>query len=148
MIDTNALQKYSLFGGVLPEQIDRIKPLFSYARYDAGDMPMREGDPNDKIFFIVGGRVSVSKQGITIAELGEGETFGEMELIDVMPSIATVTALEPLEVVTISNAALYKISKCEPKAFALMIMNLARDLSRRLRRMDELAAREVPSARD
>ncbi len=142
MIDTNALQKYSLFGGVLPEQIDRIKPLFSYARYDAGDMPMREGDPNDKIFFIVGGRVSVSKQGITIAELGEGETFGEMELIDVMPSIATISALEPLEVVTISNRALYEISKVDLKTFSLLVMNLARDLSRRLRRMDELACRE------
>ncbi|HWP67943.1 MAG TPA: cyclic nucleotide-binding domain-containing protein, partial [Rectinemataceae bacterium] len=76
-----------------------------------------------------------------IAELSEGETFGEMELIDVMPSIATITALEPLEVVTISNRALYEISKIEPKTFSLMIMNLARDLSRRLRRMDELACR-------
>jgi CRP-like cAMP-binding protein len=139
MIDTNSLQKYSLFGGVLQEQIDHIKPLFGFARYDAGDMPMREGDPNDKIYFIITGRVSVSKQGIVIAELGEGDTFGEMELIDVMPSIATITALESLEVVTISNRALYEISKLEPKAFSLMIMNLARDLSRRLRRMDELA---------
>jgi len=141
VIDTNALQKYSLFGGVLPEQIEGIKPLFGFARYDAGDMPMREGDPNDKIYFITGGRVSISRQGIVITEVGEGETFGEMELIDVMPSIATVTALEPLEVVTISNRALYEISKLEPKVFSLMIMNLARDLSRRLRRMDELACR-------
>ncbi|PKL05238.1 MAG: cyclic nucleotide-binding protein [Spirochaetae bacterium HGW-Spirochaetae-9] len=142
MIDTNALQKYSLFGGVLPEQIERIKPLFGYARYDADETPMREGDPNDKIYFIIGGRISVSKRGIVIAELGEGETFGEMELIDIMPSIATITALEPLEVVTISNRALYEISKIDTKAFALMVMNLARDLSRRLRRMDELACRE------
>jgi len=141
MIDTNALQRYSLFGGVLPEQIEIMKPLFGFSKYDVGDMPMREGDPNDKIFFIIGGRVSVAKQGIMIAELGEGETFGEMELIDVMPSIATITALETLEVVTISNRALYEISKLEPKAFSLMIMNLARDLSRRLRRMDEMVCR-------
>ena len=140
MIDTNALQKYSLFGGVLPEQIERMRPFFEYHRYEAGDTPVIEGAPNDKIFFITSGRVEISKRGIPIAEIGDGETFGEMELIDVMPSIATVTALEPLEVVTISNAALYKISKNEPKAFALMIMNLARDLSRRLRRMDELAS--------
>lgn len=141
MIDTNSLQKYSLFGGVLPDQIERIKPLFGIARYELGDMPMREGDPNDRIFFIISGRVRISRQGITLVELGEGETFGEMELIDVMPSIATVTALEPLEVVTISNRALYEISKQEPKVFAMMVMNLARDLSRRLRRMDELACR-------
>jgi CRP-like cAMP-binding protein len=142
VIDTNALQKYSLFGGVLPEQIEKMKPFFEYYQYEAGDTPVIEGAPNDKIFFITSGRVEISKRGIPIAEIGEGETFGEMELIDVMPSIATVTALEPLEVVTISNAALYKISKTEPKAFALMIMNLARDLSRRLRRMDELASQE------
>ncbi|HCO48363.1 MAG TPA: cyclic nucleotide-binding protein, partial [Spirochaetaceae bacterium] len=55
--------------------------------------------------------------------------------------IATITALEPLEVVTISNRALYEISKIDTKAFALMVMNLARDLSRRLRRMDEMACR-------
>jgi len=117
MIDTNALQKYSLFGGVLPDQIELIKPLFGYARYDAGDKPVREGDPNDKIYFIVVGKVQVSKQGIAIAELEEGETFGEMELIDIMPSIATITVMEPLEVVTISNRALYEISKLDCKTF-------------------------------
>lgn len=137
MIDTNALQKYSLFGGVLPEQIDRIKPLFGHARYDVGETPMQEGNPNDKIYFIISGKVQVSKRGIPITELGEGETFGEMELIDIMPSIATITVIESLEVVTISNRAMYEISRIELKAFALMVMNLARDMSRRLRKMDE-----------
>lgn len=138
MIDTDSLQKYSLFGGVLPEQIERIKPLFGYAHYAAGDIPLREGDSNDKIFFIARGSVSISKQGIVIVELKKGDTFGEMELIDIMPSIATVTAREPLDVVTISNRALYEISKVDIKTFSMMIMNLARDLSRRLRHMDEL----------
>lgn len=139
MVDTSQLQKYSLFGGVLPEQIEKIKALFGYEQFNVGETPMKEGAPNDKIYFIISGRVTVSKKGITIADLKEGETFGEMELIDVMPSIATITAVEPLEVVTISNRALYEISKLDPKAFSMMVMNLARDVSRRLRRMDELA---------
>jgi len=141
MVDTSQLQKYSLFGGVLPEQIEKIKTLFGYEQFNTGETPMKEGAPNDKIYFIISGRVKVSKKGIPIAELKEGETFGEMELIDVMPSIATITALEPLEVVTISNRALYEISKLDPKAFSMMVMNLARDVSRRLRRMDELACK-------
>lgn len=142
MVDTNQLQKYSLFGGVLPEQIEKIKMLFGNEKFNIGETPMKEGAPNDKIYFIISGRVQVSKKGIPIAELKEGETFGEMELIDVMPSIATITALEPLEVVTISNRALYEISKLDPKAFSMMVMNLARDVSRRLRRMDELACKD------
>jgi CRP/FNR family cyclic AMP-dependent transcriptional regulator len=139
MIDTGSLNKYSLFGGVLPDQIERIKPLFGSEDFAAGERAMREGEPNDKIFFILKGKVQVSRDGIPIALLGEGETFGEMELLDVMPSIATVTALEPLTTITISNRTIYEIFKMDAKAFSFIIMNLARDLSRRLRRMDELA---------
>ena len=142
MIDVNALQRYSLFGGVGPEQIEKIKPLLGVERFDAGDCPQVEGQPNDKIYFILSGEVDVVKQGVVIVRLKEGETFGEMELLDIMPSIATVRAASPIEVVTISNRALYDISKLDLKTFSMIIMNLARDLSRRLRRMDELACSE------
>jgi CRP-like cAMP-binding protein len=65
-----------------------------------------------------------------------------MELLDIMPSIATVRATTALETVTISNRALYDIFKLDLKAFSMMIMNLARDLSRRLRRMDDIVSSE------
>ncbi len=139
MIDVNALQRYSLFGGVTPEQIEKIKPLLGVERFEAGECPQVEGQPNDKIYFILSGEVDIVKQGVVIARLKEGETFGEMELLDIMPSIATVRTVTTLEVVTISNRALYEISKLDLKTFSMIIMNLARDLSRRLRRMDELA---------
>jgi CRP-like cAMP-binding protein len=142
MIDVNALQRYSLFGGVTPEEIEKIKPLLSMQHFEAGAYPQVEGQPNDKIYFILSGEVEIVKQGVVIAHLKEGETFGEMELLDIMPSIATVRAVTKLEVVTISNRALYEISKLDLKIFSMMIMNLARDLSRRLRRMDELACLE------
>jgi len=143
MIDINTLQKYSLFGGVTCEQIEKIKPLLGTERFDAGECPQVEGQPNDKIYFILSGEVEVIKQGVVIARLREGETFGEMELLDIMPRIATIRAATPLEVVTISNRALYDISKLDLKTFSMVVMNLARDLSRRLRRMDELACGEV-----
>ena len=135
-----------LFGGVSPEQIEKIKPLLGTANYKAGDCPQIEGQPSDKIYFILSGEVEIIKQGLVIARLKEGETFGEMELLDIMPSIATVRAATPLEVVTISNRALYEISKLDLKTFSMMIMNLARDLSRRLRRMDELACLDKAKA--
>lgn len=142
MIDVNALQRYSLFGGVTPEQIEKIKPLLGSERFEAGECPQIEGQPNDKIYFILSGEVEIVKQGVVIVHLKEGETFGEMELLDIMPSIATVRAATPIEVVTISNRALYEISKLDLKTFSMIIMNLARDLSRRLRHMDELACSE------
>jgi len=142
MIDTASLQKYSLFGGILPEDIERLQPMLVFASFPEGEAIMREGERNDKIYFILEGRVEVSKKKKALIELKEGDTFGEMELLDVMPAAATVSALCPVRVAAISNRAVHEIYKMDPKIFSLMIMNLARDLSRRLRRMDEVAVAE------
>ncbi len=146
MIDAAALQKYSLFGGMVPEQVERIRPLLVQSAYSEGESVLREGDPNDSIFFILDGRVRIVKGTRVLSELGEGETFGEMELLDVQPSAATVLALGPLRVAAISNRAVRQIYCMDPKIFALLVMNLARDLSRKLRRMDEMAASLPDSA--
>jgi CRP/FNR family cyclic AMP-dependent transcriptional regulator len=140
MVDTASLQKYSLFGGLLPEEIDRIKPLLGHETFAAGSRMIIEGEPNDRIYFILEGKAEVSRRGVLLVELSEGETFGEMELLDVMPSAATVTAVSPLEAATISNRAIHEIFRMDSRIFALFIMNLARDLSRRLRRMDALVS--------
>jgi CRP/FNR family transcriptional regulator, cyclic AMP receptor protein len=140
LIDASALKDYSLFGGLLPDEIEALRPLMGSASYEAGTAIMREGEPNDRIHFILEGRVEVVKGGVSLASLGEGDTFGEMEFLDVMPAVATVRALVPATVATISNRALHELSKSSMRAFAMVVMNLARDLSRRLRRMDELAA--------
>jgi len=139
MVDTGTLQAYSLFGGLTVEQINVIRPLMGTAVFNAGEAIIREGDPNDSIYFIVEGRVEVTRCGVLIVELPEGQTFGEMELLDVMPSVATVTASMPVRLVIISNKCVRTMYKHDPKVFGIMMMNLARDLSRRLRRMDEMA---------
>ena len=146
MIKTSSLKDYSLFGGLLTDEIEAIRPLMVSVSYEAGTMIMREGEPNDRIYFILEGEVEVLKLGVSLALLAEGDTFGEMEFLDVMPAVASIHTLSPVTVATISNRALHDLSKVSMRAFAMLVMNLARDLSRRLRRMDELAAR--PSGRN
>ena len=140
MIEPARLQKYSLFGGLLSDQIEQILPHVSEESYKAGEEIIKEGAPNDKIRFILEGRVVVEKHGITLTEFGDGDTFGEMEVLDVMPSAATIRALADLKTMSVSNRALREIYRTDIHSFALIIMNLARDLSRRLRRMDDKVA--------
>jgi CRP-like cAMP-binding protein len=139
MIEPSTLQKYSLFGGLLEDQIERILPLMDQAAYEPGDDIIVEGELNDRIRFILEGRVAVVKGGIVLSEFGPGDFFGEMEVLDVMPSAATIKALSTVQVISISNRSLREVYKLDIKSFSLIIMNLARDLSRRLRRMDERA---------
>jgi CRP-like cAMP-binding protein len=139
MVTSGTLTKHSLFGGVLEEQIEKILPLMVQETYGAGEVIIVEGQRNDRIRFIIEGKVKVEKGGIVLSEFGEGDTFGEMEVLDVMPSVASIKALSPVTVMSISNMALHEIYKTDVKIFALLIMNLARDLSRRLRKMDDKA---------
>jgi CRP-like cAMP-binding protein len=137
MIEPSRLQKYSLFGGLLEDQIERILPFMADESYEAGNDIIVEGSPNDKIRFIMEGRVAAVKHDVILMEFGEGDTFGEMEVLDVMPSAATIKALTNTRAISISNKGLREIYKADVHCFSLVIMNLARDLSRRLRRMDD-----------
>jgi len=140
MVEPQALQKYSLFGGLDEEQIGKIFPLMEQENYGPDELIITEGKPNDKIFFLIEGHVAVSKRGYLLTRFGEGEAFGEMEVLDVKPAAASIKSLSPVKIMSISNRTLREIYKMDPKIFSLMIMNLARDLSRRLRKMDEAMA--------
>ncbi|GHV72059.1 hypothetical protein AGMMS49928_27260 [Spirochaetia bacterium] len=146
MVESFALQKYSLFGGLLEDQINLIHPLVEQESYLAGEDIIVEGERNDRIRFIIDGRVAVIKGGIILTEFSEGSTVGEMEVLDMMPSAATIKALSPTRVASISNRALRDVYTADLKTYALLIMNLARDLSRRLRALDEQVVSEVPFA--
>jgi CRP-like cAMP-binding protein len=134
------LKKYSLFGGLTDDQIEQILPLMGQEEYGAGISILIEGSANDKIYFITDGTVEVSRGGHVLTQLGVGEEFGEMEVLEIMPSAATIKSLSAVKAKTISNKMLREIYKTDARIFSMMLMNLARDISRRLRRMDELAA--------
>ena len=135
-----ALQKYSLFGGMMKEQIEVILPFMQEEKYAADDIIIAQGSPNEKIHFIMEGQVSVTRNDVYLSNLTEGDTFGEMEVLDVMTAIASIRSVSPVKAMTISNKSLREIYKLDIKIFSLIIMNLARDISRRIRRMDEKLA--------
>ena len=138
MVSAKILQKYSLFGGLTEEQLEKIIPLMEDEHYSPGAIIILEGTPNDKILFMLEGRVSIIKGGTVIYDLAEVNTFGEMEVLDVMPCAATIKAVTNVTVMSISNKTLREIYKNDIKSFALLLMNLARDISRRLRVANEI----------
>jgi CRP/FNR family transcriptional regulator, cyclic AMP receptor protein len=140
MVNPESLQKYSLFGGLEPEQIGKILPLMVLETFGPDEYIITEGKPNDKIYFLIEGTVAVTKNNINLSRFGEGEEFGEIEVLDVMSSVASIKTVSNVKLMSISNKALRDIYKLDIKIFSLIIMNLARDLSRRLRKMDEKLA--------
>ena len=144
MIDSSILFQYSLFNGLEKEQIDTVLSLMEEETYAAGSDIISEGSQNCKIYFILKGRVAATKSGIVLQEIREGSFFGEMEVLDINPSAATVTTLAPTTVIVLSIDALGEIYESDHKTYSFIIMNLARDLSRKLRRLDAMYTRDSP----
>jgi CRP-like cAMP-binding protein len=140
MVEPQTMYKYPLFGGLMEEQLKSILPVMQEEKFAPNENIITEGQPNDKIYFLIEGKVAVIKANIELAVFYEGEAFGEVEVLDVIPSIASIRSLTQVTTMSISNRGLREIYKLDIKIFSLIIMNLARDLARRLRRMDEKLA--------
>lgn len=145
VIDCSSLHEYSLFGGLLPEDICKISHWFDYERYDAHTTIQTANTANDRIRFVLSGTARITRDGVHLNDVLEGEFFGEVEILGVMMTAATIEALTPLSMLTLSNRALYEIYKLDPKIFSLIIMNMGRDLARRLRRMNDLYCAREPA---
>ena len=150
-IEKQFLQRHALFGGIFDEEIEQIIPLLNEEHYSKGDYIIREGEDSDSLHFIVQGSVEVVKsvegdpeaQLTQLAVMGPGDTFGEMELIDIQRSSASVRALDDVCALSLSNRNMYKLYHTNLKLYTMIILNIAREISRRLRRMDELITKST-----
>jgi len=106
------------------------KSVYS-TRFTAGEEIFRIGDRGHNAFFIETGRVEVSieKNGEkrVVAELEQGEIFGEMSMIDDAPRSATVTAMVDTEVIVIERSRMIKpLSSIDPMMNLLLRVVLTR----------------------
>lgn len=146
-VSNEFLCKHSMFGGLSDGELDVIRPVLDEKVYPQGTAILHQGEPNNTVFFIVEGDVAIQKHPEEgehderdITTLHAGDSFGEMELIDIQPCAASALALSEVRVITLSNRDLYLLSKTHLHLYTMIIMNLARDISRRLRSTDKLLA--------
>jgi CRP/FNR family cyclic AMP-dependent transcriptional regulator len=124
---------------MLPEgQLQLLTQVLSRKAYPRNSTIIAAGDPTDAMYIVVSGRLKVvmsDKEGqeVILAILDQGEFFGEMGLIAQAPRSATVTTIEPCELLTITRA---DFTKCLQGNFELT-MNVIRGLVKRLREADK-----------
>ena len=87
------------FHNIPPANLQAVFIRMQRMNYSAGDTIIRQGDDGDYFYAIVSGRCVVTREtplnreGIKLAELGMGDTFGEEALISGVRRNATVTML-------------------------------------------------------
>jgi CRP-like cAMP-binding protein len=131
------LRQTPIFGAIQARTLEVILGGSANVQVPAGAHFFREGEPATAMFVLESGRVAVVKhwEGVDhrLRHLGAGDCFGEMALIDMSPRSASVVALEDCSAIRLTNADLYRVYQADLEQFALIHMNIARELSRRLR---------------
>ena len=69
----------------------------------AGEVIFEVADRGDEMYGVISGEVVLSRDGVEVARVAEGETFGEMAIIDSSPRSLTATAAEHTEVAVIDK---------------------------------------------
>ncbi len=113
-----ALSKIKLLQVLPPEEVVQLIPHLKTARFSAGETIFKQGDIASELYFIVKGSVQVIRGSETdtklIAELGEGDTFGEIALISDQPRTGTVRAITDIEVCSIHKIEFEQLIKQSP----------------------------------
>ena len=96
------LSSIPMFRSCTTEQLDRLAELGTAVSMT--DAPIvSEGDRGDKFYVITSGKGRVTRGGREVAELGPGDYFGELSLFDPAPRNATVAAVGPMSLVSLSR---------------------------------------------
>jgi CRP/FNR family cyclic AMP-dependent transcriptional regulator len=134
------LQEIPIFGGIDADSLAYLVDQAEHIRIDEGETLFKEGDLDNSVYVLEQGRVAIYRtyQGrqYKLRELAEGDCLGEMALIDCKPRSATVIATEPCRAMKISVAQMGALYARNPEQHAMIYMNLAREVCRRLRLAD------------
>jgi len=144
-VEPEEVRDIGLFGGLDDAVLEALVRELRVLELDPGDVVFRENERGREMFVLLSGEMEVVKQSrrdvpSRVAVLGPGDWFGEMSILDVMPRSATVRAIAYSRVLKIGAGDLDNLYRRDPKSYALLVLNVAREMSRRLRVADALLA--------
>ena len=144
-VTNSQLREVGLFGALSDEFLEHLVSTLEVRRLLPGETIFKEGDPAREMYVVLDGEIEVLKKSrrgreTRVAILGPNDCFGEMSIIDMQPRSATVRTLGPAKLLKISTEEMDALYRHDLKSYTLIVLNIARDLSRRLRVTDGLLA--------
>ena len=138
----SALSRIHLFEGIAPAGLQQIAAIAREESYRVGDVVFHEGEPGDKLYLILEGKVRISRNvsGMgeeALAVLGPGDAFGDMSLIDEFPRSADARVHERCRLLSISKDAMEDLLFLQKDLAYEILWNFVKILSLRLRETND-----------
>ena len=146
MIPANERQEFlrtiPIFAGLNKAALSELAKEVEDVAAHKNEVIVREGEAGNRMFIIHSGRVEVLKyldqpHETVLAVFGPRDFLGEMSMIECVTRSASLRAIEETFLFALKGTGLYRLYRRQPDQYAIVILNIARDLSRRLRSIDE-----------
>ncbi len=142
------LARASIFQDVGPDAFAAAVTQLEWESFPQRHDVFREGDPGDRLYIIIAGRVKVActtgHADSLLAILGPSDVFGELALLDPGPRTSTVTTITAVRAATMTRSALRSWIRQEPQAAEQMLRLLARRLRRTTNKLCDQTFNDVP----
>ncbi|MCS6900354.1 MAG: cyclic nucleotide-binding domain-containing protein [Myxococcales bacterium] len=137
------LRAVGLFGGLSDEVLEFFSSSTTPVVHGAGSEVFRENEPATAIFVVLAGRLELTRKDrrgteVRLALVHPRDWVGEVGLIDMKPRSSTVRALEDSLLLPIPSSLLNALYRRDLKSYTLFVLNIAREMCRRLRAVDEI----------
>ena len=98
------------------KSLQKLLRLSRIREYEDGEVIIREGDLDPWLYFLLSGKIRVSKEDLEINTIDKkGEIFGEMRIIDFMQRSASVVAVGKTVCLAVDTSAKNRISAQDPE---------------------------------
>jgi CRP/FNR family cyclic AMP-dependent transcriptional regulator len=115
-VDPARLNKIPVFADLSEEERDHVAALAAEVSVPESKELVREGDYSYDVLAIEEGTARVDRHGEHIADLGPGDVFGEMGVLQREQRNATVVATSPMLLVTLTSWDIRRLQKTAPNA--------------------------------
>ena len=145
----DALMQAPLFSALDAEAAAALRSSMVEARVSRGDAIFTEGEPGDRMYVILDGKVKLGQTSTDgreslLAVLGPGEVFGELSLFDPGPRTATATAVTDAVVIGLGHDNLRPWLAGRPEVAESLLQALAQRLRRTNEALADLVFADVP----
>lgn len=136
------------FNGLPPEERRRIAPFARMKRHEKGETIFREGDPSERFFTIVAGRVKIVKfapfgKELILEIFSAGDPFGAVAAYEGRPFPASAVALEATDVLSITRADFFSLLSRHPEIARGLLLGLTRRLIELTQKLAQLSSAGV-----
>lgn len=135
------LKLVTIFAGIDDKGIEQICSKCDIVKRDKGDILIEEDTEATEIFIILKGKAKIflnmKEEPLELLELSAGNCVGEASVIGIQKHSATAVIIEDSEVLVLSREVLMDLYANDKDLFSLLILNIARELARRLYQTDQ-----------